>query len=320
MKKIFLLGCLLVFSLGIFAQAKKPVLMIVPSDSWMAKNNFMKPIQDMSGETKYVADYSMAFLQNDDLSKVIGAMENFMNQEGYEIQSLNSALKDLEQQDAISNVDDAGGGVDMSPLDMILNTVTCDIKVELFYEIKREGPYKFVEFNVSAVDAYNNKPVSPGNIGRGTAAPNAQIVNQLEEAVLSFKDKFINDMDLYYNRLFENGRQIMVRCMKTSNSSVTFDDEVGDDEEILSDLLEDFITENAFKSNASTQGSVTANNITFRVQIPMTYTDSKGREKGTSAKWFGRKVQKFLEETTGVQCSMLTQGLGAVRISLGGGE
>ena len=66
MKKIFLLGCLLVFSLGIFAQAKKPVLMIVPSDSWMAKNNFMKPIQDMSGETKYVADYSMAFLQNDE--------------------------------------------------------------------------------------------------------------------------------------------------------------------------------------------------------------------------------------------------------------
>lgn len=300
----------------IFGQAKKPKLMCVPSRSWCVKNNFMDDFKDASGNIQKIPNYQKAFDENTDVSMVISAMQDFMSKENYQVTDLSAQLAKLKNRSARDNMTTAGGGISSSPIDELNKSAKCDIIVEVYYDIKREGPYKYVEFNVTAIDAYTSAPVSSGNIGRGTAASSAQLVNQLEEAVLSFKDKFISDMDLYYNRLFENGRQIIVRCTKAEASPVDFEQEY--DGEELSQLIENWVSEKAMKGNYSLDNK-TENEVLLTVNIPMTYTDNNGNIKGTDANWFCSMLRKYIEGTTGgVKCKLDLVGLGEVNLIMGG--
>lgn len=318
MKKILLtMSALLLMTMVAFAQAKKPKLMIIPSRTWFTQNNYMMNYTDMSGNTTKTPDFQRAFDENSDISMVIGAMQDFMTNEGYQVQDLKGAVARLNNRSARDNMmQTKGGSIVQSPIDQLNKTAKADINVELFYTIKKDGPYKYIEFNVSAVDAYTNTPVSTGNIGRGTSGPSTDLVNQLEEAVLSFKDKFISDMDKYYQRLFQNGRQIVVRCTLAEASAVDYEQEY--DGEELSQLIENWISDHAMKSNYSL-GDKTENEVLFDyVNIPMVYTDKNGNEKGTDANWFGGELRKYIEATTGQKCKLDVIGLGEINIILGG--
>ncbi|MDE7450048.1 MAG: hypothetical protein K2M72_07540 [Paramuribaculum sp.] len=317
MKKLTLiLMFLTIFSNVAMAQAKKPKLMIIPSRTWFTQNNYMTNYTDMSGNIQKTPDFQTAFDENADISMIIGAMQDFMNQEGYKVEDLKGTLAKLQKQSARDNLTTAGGGLQQSPIDMLNKTAKADINVELFYTIKKDGPYKYLEFNVSAVDAYSNTPVSTGNIGRGTSASSTDLVNQLEEAVLSFKDKFISDMDRYYARLFENGRQIVVRCTLAENSGTNYEEEYEDEE--LGQLIENWISDNAFKGNYSLSDK-TENEINFdEVRIPMTYVDKNGNTKGADANWFCGQLRKYIESVTGEKCKIDLIGLGEANIILGG--
>lgn len=298
-----------------FAQATKPVLMIVPAEKWMVAHNYVDVITATDGSIKKVPNYSIAFTKDPDLSKFIGAMQAFMQEQNYEVVDLEGALAEMDKQDAINDMD-TDSDAEIDPLDALLSSVECDITVKLNYEIKKSGPEKFIEMEVGAYDAYNNKPVSTGHLGSGTpAAGSVQWTNQIKEGVANFKDQFISNMDRYFQGLFENGRQIMVRCLKSNNSEVNFSKMY--DGESLTSLLEEFVSDNALKGNARIDGAATKNKVNFRVQIPMTYTNSKGKTKPANAGWFGDKVAAFIEETTKQSCTVLRLGLGSVRIVMG---
>lgn len=298
------------------AQAKKPKLMIIPSRTWFTQNDYMTTYTDMSGNEQKTPDFQTAFDNNADISMIIGAMQDFMTNEGYKVEDLKGSLAKIQNRSARDNMTTAGGGLQQSPIDMLNKTAKADINVELFYTIKKDGPYKYIEFNVSAVDAYSSTPVSTGNIGRGTSASSTDLVNQLEEAVLSFKDKFISDMDRYYERLFENGRQIVVRCTLAENASANYEDEFDDEE--LGQLIENWISDNTLKSNYSLSDK-TENEVFFDdVRIPMTYVDKNGNTKGTDANWFGGMLRKYIESVTGEKCKLDVIGLGEINVILGG--
>ncbi len=307
---------LCIFSLSVFSQAKKPKLMIIPSRTWCTQNGFMTTYTNMSGQTENTPDYQRAFDENADVSMIIGAMQDFMTNEGYKVEDLKGALAKIKQRSARDNMTTAGGGISQSPIDMLNKTAKADINVELFYTIKKDGPYKYIEFNVSAVDAYSNTPVSTGNIGRGTSSNSTDLVNQLEEAVLSFKDKFITDMDKYYARLSENGRQIVVRCTLAEACDINYEEQIGGEE--LSQLIENWISEHAMKGNYSLSDK-SENEVFFDdVRIPMTYTDKNGNTKGTDANWFAGDLRKYIEAQTGRKCKNDLIGLGEINIILGG--
>lgn len=317
MKKIILSFIAIILVTGLaMAQAKKPKLMIIPSRTWFTQNNYMTDYTDMSGNVQKTPDFQTAFDNNADISMIIGAMQDFMTKENYKVEDLKGSLAKIQNRNTRDNMTTAGGGLQQSPIDMLNKTAKADINVELFYTIKKDGPYKYIEFNVSAVDAYSNAPVSTGNIGRGTSASSTDLVNQLEEAVLSFKDKFISDMDRYYERLFENGRQIVVRCTLAENSGTNYEEEYEDEE--LGQLIENWISDNAFKGNYSLSDK-TENEVFFDdVRIPMTYQDKNGNTKGTDANWFAGKLRKYIESLTGEKCKIDVIGLGEINIILGG--
>ncbi len=319
MKKTLIFSFIvLCFALGGWAQAKKPKLMIVPATTWCNQNGFVSSYyNEIEGSTQKIPDYQKAFDENEYISMVIGAMQDFMTNNGYEVIDLKSQLAKLKNRAARDNVTTAGGGLRQSPIDELNKTAKADINVEVHYSIKKDGPYKYIEFNVSAVDPYCSKPVSTGNMGRGSSQSSTEVVNQLDEAVLSFKDKFCSDMDRYYNNLWNNGRQIVLRCTLAENAGIDYETEY--DGEELSTLIEDWVSEHAMKGNYTLEDK-TENEVLFDdVRIPMLYTDSKtGKTRGNTADSFARDLRKYLESTTGVRCKTDVIGLGEVNIILGG--
>lgn len=314
MKKIALLFLSFLTVMSVIAGPRKPKLMCVPSRNWCVQNGYMQTYTDQSGRTINIPDYQRAFDENSDVSMVISAIEDFFIQEGYQVGNLSQTLRKIQNRSSRDNLTTAGGGLSSSPIDLLNKTAKQDITVEVFFTIKKQGPYNYVEFNVGAFDAYTSSPISQGNIGRGTAAASYDLVNQLEEAVLSFKDKFINDMDNYFDRLFANGRQIVIRCTKAENASVDFESEY--DGEELGTLIENWVSENAFKGNYSLQDK-TENEVYFDyVNIPM--VTSGDVPKPVSADSFSRELRKYIELLTGEKCKTDVVGLGEVNIILGG--
>lgn len=316
MKKIYILFLVCFVTIVGYGQAKKPKLMIIPSRTWFVQNHFMTTHTNAEGQQIEEPDFQKAFDENPDVSMVISAMQDFMTRENYKVEDLKAMLGKLKSRSARDNMTTAGGGLQQSTIDMLNKTAKADIIVELYYTIKKDGPYKYVEFNVGATDAYSAEPISQGNIGRGTSANGTQLVNQLEEAVLSFKDKFISDMDSYYQKLFESGRHIVVRLTLANNCDINYEKEYQDKE--LSELIEDWIAAHAMKGNYNLEDK-TENEVFFdEVRIPMTYTTANGQTRGTTADWFGRELKKYIEETTGVKCKIDVIGLGEINIILGG--
>lgn len=292
--------------------ARKPKLMCVPSRNWCNQNGYMTSFSDASGNVKKIPDFQRAFDENQDVAMIISAIEDFFIQENYQVCNLSQNLAKINNRNARDNMTTAGGGLSSSPIDELNKAAKQDITVEVFFTIKRQGPYNYVEFNVSAFDAYTNAPISQGNIGRGTAASGYDIVNQLGEAVLSFKDKFISDMDRYFDRLFANGRQVVLRCTKAEASDVDFETEY--DGEELGVLIENWVESNAFKGNYSLDNR-TENEVMFSyVNIPMVTPAGKA----VSADSFSRDLRKYIESLTGVKCKTDLVGLGEVNIILGG--
>ena len=71
MRKIIAYIIFLLCNVSLFAQqAKKPTLMILPSDNWCASRYFTKTY-DNQGSKVVSADYRRAFLEDSELSPVI---------------------------------------------------------------------------------------------------------------------------------------------------------------------------------------------------------------------------------------------------------
>jgi len=71
MKRIFFLLFSVIITISVFSQAKKPTIMIVPSDNWCIKNGYSMT-RDIMGSARTFPDYRMALQQETDLLLVIG--------------------------------------------------------------------------------------------------------------------------------------------------------------------------------------------------------------------------------------------------------
>ena len=97
MKKTFLLIALVFATLTIFAQAKKPTIMVVPSDLWCNQNGYTQTF-DNQGTPKIVPNYEAALLNDAELLLAISKINEMMTERGFPLKNLESALKTLQNQ------------------------------------------------------------------------------------------------------------------------------------------------------------------------------------------------------------------------------
>ncbi|HCR89064.1 MAG TPA: hypothetical protein DIW50_01115, partial [Prolixibacteraceae bacterium] len=187
MKRVLLLIIAIAgFAVVGFSQAKKPTIMVVPSDNWCIKNGYVMNYDEM-GTTKVLPDYKTALQMETDLLVTISKINTLMADRGFPLKNLESVLKTLEQESAeVAMLGSKGGGaIAESPIDILKRTANADIIIQLTYQINQTGPQRSITFVLQGLDAYTNKQVA-GAQGTGSPSFSAETPVLLEEAVISY--------------------------------------------------------------------------------------------------------------------------------------
>ena len=323
MKKIlFTLLMAVSFVLSAAGQAKKPTIMVVPSDAWCNRNGYVTEFDNMGTIVK-VPDYSAAFVNDSDIRIMISALADFMASNGYPIQSLEQELNRLKNEDAemaMMTGKNEGGEIAETPVERLRRTAKADILLNLDYTLKKLGPSKQIEFNLQAIDAYTSKIIS-GNTGTSevvsTSTPNTAI---LQESVLNFRDNLFSSLTNHFDDLFNNGREITVTLLRYDTCPIDFEEEVeanGYDVE-LADVIDAWFAENTVEGRYSLDAK-SANRMRFtQARIPLYDVNPiNGREQAIDANGFARNLVRLLRKNYGLTVGSSPKGLGEVWITIG---
>ena len=295
-----------------YGQAKKPTLMVVPSDLWFNKNGYMLTY-DNQGTAIKVPDYKRAFLDNADLLNVISKINGLMAERGFPLKNLESILKSLEEESAEDalTISRDGGEISETPIDKLKKRAKADIIIQLTWTINKTGPKKSITFNMQGLDAYTNKQIATAQ-GTGTPSFSAEIPVLLEEAVLSHLDNFNVTLQDHFDDMFKNGREITLRIKTFDSWDYNLEDEFGGDE--LSFVIEDWLDENTVEGRYNTVDATETTMFFEQVRIPL--YNEKGR--AIDARRFIRTLSKKLkDEPFLITNKLVMKGLGQATLILG---
>jgi hypothetical protein len=306
------------YSSLVFSQAKKPTLMVVPSDAWCNKNGYMMEF-DNQGTVVKIPDYKKAFQENTDLLLVISKINGLMAERGFPLKNMESAIKTLESnsaEDAMMTSKESGSESSESPIDKLKKVAKADIILQMTWSLNQTGPKKSITFNLQGIDSYTDKQVASA---AGTGAPSmaAEIPVLLDEAVLSHMDNFTGTLQTFFDDLFKNGREVIIRIKKWDDWEEDLETEYGDDDEELGDIIETWIEDNTVQGRFNTTDA-TENMMLFeQVRIPL-YYEKKGKQRAMDTRRFAKNLSSFLKKDPyNIVNKVTTKGLGRATIYLG---
>ncbi len=313
MKKFLIASLACLAALAASAQAKKPTIMVMPSDLWCNTNGYMTTY-DNQGVTASVPDYRRALQRDVYLLPVIAKINDLMADRGFPLKNLESEVKDLERTDAEMALlqSRSGAGVNESPIDRLRQQAKADIIIYLTWSVNQTGPKKSITYTLQGVDSYTNKQVA-GATGTGAPSFSAEVPLLLEQAVETHIDNFADRLQAHFDDMFENGREISLLVNVFDSSPVDLESEIDGRE--LSEYIDDWMADNTVGSRYSLEDA-TENYMKFeQVRIPL--YDDRGR--AMDANRFARELVRYLKGAPCniVQIKQMNQGLGRVTLVLG---
>lgn len=313
MKKIIMTCLLCAATLAASAQAKKPTLMVMPSDLWCNTNGYMTTY-DNQGTAVSVPDYLRALQSDVNLLPVIAKINDLMADRGFPLKNLESEIKDLNRTDAEMSMlqSRSGAEVNVSPIDRLRQQAKADIIIYLTWTINQTGPKRSITYTLQGLDSYSNKQVA-GDSGTGAPSFTAETPLLLEQAVISHIDNFCDRLQTHFDDIFENGREITLFVNVFNSSPVDMETEIDGRE--LSEFIDDWMADNTVQGRYSLEDA-TENYMRFeQVRIPL-YDE---RERAMDANRFARNLVSYLK---GAPCNIdqikqMNQGLGRVTLVIG---
>jgi hypothetical protein len=311
MKKFILFTLTLMLSIALFGQAKKPTLMVVPSDNWCVQNGFVQKF-DNQGRSTTLPDYRIAFQESFEILAVISKINELMAERGFPLKNLETTLKNIETQSAEDAMvsSKSGDGLKESPVDILKRTANADIWIQVSWNLQTTGPKKKVSFILQGLDSYTNKQIA-GASGTGKESFAADLPLLLEEAVISHLDNFNSQLQNHFNDMFENGREVALRVRVWDSFSGDFESEYGGKE--LGVIIEDWVHDNTVHHRFNT--STATENLLLFEQVRVPLYSSSGRQIDTRA--WARDLQKFLKDSYKIDSKVMTKGLGEAQLVIG---
>lgn len=280
--KILSVFSLLITCLCFGQGAKKPKIMVVPSDALMNKKGLLSSADDM-GEEVSVQYYNKAFLDVE-LKAIISKFGEMMKERGFETIMLEHELKRVQ-----------GKGLQ----------INYDIRVDLTYEIRSIGPKKELYAEFSGIDVYSNKQIAAAS---GVSAPAIGVspVALLQEAVLDKIDQFNHQLFTTFNEMTMNGRESRLTIIA---NGISLDEEMNG--KSIMDYIEDWLNRNCIKGNFSTDDSSEERMEVSQAMMPLFDTNGKSLD----ARNFYRNLEKSIQ-SLGLNAKMTKRKLAEVEITI----
>ncbi len=304
----------LMMAVGAFGQAKKPTLMVVPSDVWCNLNGYVAEYDDQGTIVK-VPDYQQALQNNMDLKLAIAKINDVMADRGFPLKDLEQQIKLIAQQNAEMNITTSKNGNQMaeSPTDRLWRVAKADIILELTWDITSRGPKNTLTFVLEGKDSYTGKSIGAAT---GVSSPSfsAELPALLEEAVLAHIDNFNNRLQAYFDDLFANGREVRldIRVFEDNAADIDLESEFGGEE--LGEIIDEWMAQNTVQGRFSKLGS-SENYVSYeQVRIPL----YKPNGMAMDTESFARQLRKVLQkEPYNIPVKVLNRGLGHTILVLG---
>lgn len=323
MKKILLSFVFAVISVTLFAQAKKPTIMVIPSDVYCTKNGYTTEWVDENGTKHTVSDLSNIFKQEDseDLRLVISELSRIMAERGFPLKDLEQTLKSIQQESlemSLLESSTSGSYITESMLDKVKRTAKADIILDLDYTIMQKGPQRYISYNMRGLDAYTNKVIT-ANSGTGNPSLSAPINVLLEEAVINYMDSFCAQLMSHFEDMAKNGREVVVKFRVWDSSDVDFETEFDYEDEYLelTDIISYWLEDNTV-NGAPTRTNATSTYLVFeQVRIPL-YRERNGKQVALDTRGFINGLRSYLKKDPFlIESKMYERGLGEVWLIIG---
>ena len=312
--KYILTSCFAMFMvITALAQAKKPTLMILPSDNWCVQRYFITEF-DNQGTKMKVPNYKQAFQEDSEIKQVISKIGSLMIDRGFPLKDAEQEIKNMEQQAAEDNMTQSSASsssIAESPLDKLKKRAKSDIIVQITWSINKTNEGRSVNFTLEALDAYTSKRIA-SSTGTNALSASEVIPVMLQQAVNSNIDPFVAQLQAHFTDMFDNGREITVRVKRWQNWTGNLETAFGGKE--LNEIINDWFQQHTVKGrfNAS---DVTENLMTIeQVRIPV--FDQQG--KAVDARIFLKELQKYLKASPyNIDSKLMIRGLGEAILVLG---
>lgn len=299
---------LAVCALSAMGQAKKPTLMVVPSDAWCKEHGYEQTF-DNQGTSEQIPDYRAALSTDKQLNAVISKINILMADRGFPLKDLQQTVKsiaNLSTEDRLVTSKSSGMSITESPLDRLRRTAKADILLEIDWTVNTVGPKSSITYNLRALDAYSGKQVA-GAEGTGKGSFSAELPVLLEEAVQDHMDSFVERLQAHFDDLLANGREVVLDMRVFDGSAVDFEKEYDGYE--LSEIIDNCVNHRFSKSDA------TETMILYeQVRIPL--YKNNGMAQDTYG--FARDLARFLGKAPyNIPVKTVNRGLGRCLLILG---
>ena len=297
----------------LFGQAKKPTLMILPSDNWCEQRYFMTDF-DNQGSKQKVPNYKQVFQEDTEIGQVISKLGSLMIDRGFPLKDAEQELKAIEARNAEDNMTAStasGSAIAESPLDKLKNKAKADIIIQIWWKVNKTEQGKSVSFILEAFDAYTSKRIA-SSTGNG-AANNTDIVPVLlQNAILAHIDPFAVQLQTHFDDLFNNGREILLTVKKWNSWDKNMETEIDGNE--ITDHVNQWLQKNTVKGKFS-MADATENIIRCdQVRIPLFDANNNAMD----ARQFAKGLQKYLKAAPfNFEVKLMTRGLGEAILVLG---
>ena len=320
MKRTIFTYLLIHAALIMFGQAKKPILMVVPSDNYCIQHSYSINV-NINGENRLLPDYRKALQQDEDLRLVMIKMGSIMAERGFPLKDLEQTLKNIDSQAAETSMlssKSSGAAIMETPIDILKRTAKADIILDLGFAVKSKGPNNYVTFTLKGLDAYTNKQIA-GAAGAGKPSSAATVDLLLEEAVLSHMDNFNAQLMTFFDDMFANGREATLILKVWDNADVDMeqDYEVDGLVDMLGFHIENWMADNTVSGRFSTIDATETMMRFEQVRIPV-MMEYKGREIAMDTRRFVSNLSRYLSKPPfNIESKIYQRGLGEAWLILG---
>ena len=303
----------LVSTSNLFAQAKKPTIMILPSDNWCEQRYFMTEF-DNQGTKQKVPNYKQVFQEDTEIGQVISKLGSLMIDRGFPLKDAEQELKAIEARNAEDNMTtstSSGSSLAESPLDKLKNKAKADIIIQIWWKVNKTDQGKSVSFILEAFDAYTSKRIA-SSTGNGTPNNIDIVPILLQNAILANIDPFAAQLQTHFDDLFNNGREILLTVKKWNSWDKNMETEIDGKE--ITDYVNEWLQKNTVKGKFS-MADATENSIRCdQVRIPLYDANNNAMD----ARQFAKGLQKYLKAAPfNFEVKLMTRGLGEAILVLG---
>lgn len=299
-------------TLSVMGQAKKPTLMVVPSDAWCKEHGYEQTFDNM-GTPEQIPDYKAAVSSDKQLNAVISKINTLMADRGFPLKDMQQNLKSiasLSAEDRLITSKASGASISENPLDRLRRTAKADIILEIDWTVNTIGPKNSITYNLRALDAYSSKQVA-GTEGTGNASFSAEIPVLLEEAAQDRMDEFTEQLQAHFDDLLDNGREVVLDMRTFDNSGIDFEQEFDGYE--LNEVIDNWLADNCVNHRFSKSDATESMILYEQVRIPI-YKEN-GMAQDTYG--FARDLARFLKTKHNIPVKTVNRGLGRCLLIIG---